>query len=720
MATMKKLPFHYLFLIVPFVATFSAFAQTDSVGFVRDIAALEDNMWVNYARELPNAQQLHQRVIKGSCKSCEAKSVKLLGKFYWANGEYDKGLLLLKQASALAFASNDRETLASSLDLIGNTFYYQAYYDSALYYFNRALRVYEEQRNLQGQITVLHNTSLMYHRKGDFSKTIEFLFREEQLKDQLPGSVYEIEAMGAMGSLMVDSIYYHEEIQDERKALLKYRQANDKKSMYRTYRNIGKAYRQLEEFTLAARNFLKSSVIMEELGMVPEWDLVATDFRDANNPDSCFYFHYKAKADFYRMTQPNISYTLELLGDAHRYFKNFDSARFYYDSAMQMNIRMNNRITFTGIHRYLVGVHTALGNYHAAEKHLLTGLELAKEVALIHEMNLYREGKLLYEKKGDFKKALWFSEKYRVYLDSINRAETALNLTRMQAQFKTAKKEREVEDLQQANLLDKAQLKTRNLQMALAATLILVLASIGALYFSRYRQKARTNQLLESQKKVIENQNRELEKQNKNKEILLSEIHHRVKNNLQIISSLINLKSRQATSDTKEILSQLNGRIFSMGLLHEKLYKNENLQSIRLDLYLAELTRYLLDSFQESEAVVKLELGGDKVEISIDHALTCGLICNELFTNSMKYAFAEDQSDRSIRVSVKKSGGHIELGLSDNGRRIKSLPENFRKSFGLRFVDQLVTSKLRGTWSYRVENGFNTSIRLPHSANGKN
>lgn len=190
-----------------------------------------------------------------------------------------------------------------------------------------------------------------------------------------------------------------------------------------------------------------------------------------------------------------------------------------------------------------------------------------------------------------------------------------------------------------------------------------------------------------------------------------TEIHHRVKNNLQIISSLINLKSRQVSEEATAILNQLNGRIFSMGLLHEKLYKNENLQVIRLDVYLSELLNYLLDSFQDLGAPVVLELDCDEVEVSIECALTCGLICNELFTNSIKHAFKQDQQDARINLSLKYKYPSISFCMGDNGKGSPTI--SIEKTFGLRFVDQLIKSKLNGNYRFETMNGFVVFIDIP-------
>lgn len=705
---MKTIIIYYCVLLslwlLPATDVLAQAQRSDSL-LQESILSMEDQMWVNYPTELVKAKELHHKAIQSSCHSCQAKSYKLIGKFFWANGEYPKGLTQFRRAIAIATKVGDHETLAATYDLMGNTFYYQAYYDSALYFFDKALHVYEVNNNAQGMITVLHNTSLMYHRKGNFEKTIEYLFREEQLKDQLPESIHEIEAMGAMGSLMIDSIYYREEIADELNALRTYRLSNNKKAIARANRNIAKAHRQLEEYVLAARYFIKSASILNELGIVPDWDLAATDYRDANLKDSCFYYHYLAKQNFSRMTLPNVSYSLELLGDAHLHFKRPDSALLYYDSAIRMNYRMNNRLTFTGIHRSLVDVHKQLSNYGEAEKHLQLGLNLAKEVALIHEMNLYKEGKSLFEQKGDYKKALFYSERYRSYQDSIHRAETALSLTKLQAEFKTAKRTREVKELQQKEQLSAAQLATRNLQIALAVSLLLIITSAGVLYYTRYRH----NKKLSERLKVS----------NKEKEGLLHEIHHRVKNNLQIISSLIQLKTRQTTSvETHEVLHQLNGRIFSMGLLHEKLYQQENIQSIRLDEYLIEISRQLVSSFDETRHPISLSMNSKPVEIDMNKALTCGLIVNELVTNAIKYAFTPDQQDRKIGLSIQQENGTTKLEISDNGRSPKPISGNFNKSFGSRFVDQLVIAKLGGEWSVSTENGFHVTIKFTLETNG--
>ena len=279
-----------------------------------------------------------------------------------------------------------------------------------------------------------------------------------------------------------------------------------------------------------------------------------------------------------------------------------------------------------------------------------------------------------------------------------------MNLTELQAEFKTAKKAREVNELQQKNLLSEATMQTRNLQIALAVALLLILAALGRLYYIRYRHNKKLSERLQIS--------------NKEKEGLLNEIHHRVKNNLQIISSLIHLKTHQSvSSETHDALHQLNGRIYSMGLIHEKLYRNEDIRNIHLDEYLTEVSHHLISSFEASEHPIKLQLNCQPVALEIDKALTCGLIINELVTNAIKYAFTADQHDRQVTIQLVHDGDVITLNIFDNGAMLKPAPSDLKKSFGLRFVDQLVNTKLGGEWSLNTESGFQVAIKFT-SLNG--
>jgi two-component sensor histidine kinase len=178
----------------------------------------------------------------------------------------------------------------------------------------------------------------------------------------------------------------------------------------------------------------------------------------------------------------------------------------------------------------------------------------------------------------------------------------------------------------------------------------------------------------------------------KEKEILLKEIHHRVKNNLQIISSLLNLQSEYITDKaSKELFYDSLNRIRSMALIHERLYQSKNFSKINVLDYIKDVTNYLLRTYKNNQREIKVELGVENLSISIEYAIPLGLLINEVVSNSLKYAFNGLQSGL-ITISMRNGGGgNYELLLKDNGTGI---PEqiDFRntKSLGLQLVNNLV------------------------------
>ncbi len=154
----------------------------------------------------------------------------------------------------------------------------------------------------------------------------------------------------------------------------------------------------------------------------------------------------------------------------------------------------------------------------------------------------------------------------------------------------------------------------------------------------------------------------------KEKEVLLREIHHRVKNNLQIISSLLNMQSRQLTdSVVRDLFDDSQHRVRTMALIHEKLYQSDGLTLINFDQYLRNLTTHLFRSYATRSPMVNITVTAENVFLSIDTAIPCGLIVNELTSNSLKYAFP-DQSTGEIRVRlIRSDDGRYNLTVADSG-----------------------------------------------------
>jgi len=191
----------------------------------------------------------------------------------------------------------------------------------------------------------------------------------------------------------------------------------------------------------------------------------------------------------------------------------------------------------------------------------------------------------------------------------------------------------------------------------------------------------------------------------KEKKILLQEIHHRVKNNMQIITSLLRLQSGYVIdTEDRKMFEESTNRVKSMALIHEKLYRSEDFEKIDFGEYVRALTRNLIISYGVSPGKVKLESKIDDVMLNITEAIPLGLIINELFTNSLKYAFPEERIGK-ITVELKDDNGELVLVVSDDG---VGLPPDFDiekcNSLGMELVVTL-TRQIKAKMEFKNDNG---------------
>jgi len=201
------------------------------------------------------------------------------------------------------------------------------------------------------------------------------------------------------------------------------------------------------------------------------------------------------------------------------------------------------------------------------------------------------------------------------------------------------------------------------------------------------------------------------------KELLLQEIHHRVKNNLQVVQSLLSLQSRYINNNkTKSVFQESINRIRSMALVHETLYESRDFSSIHMNQYIKKLTVHLQRTYIDPISPIIFEYKIRRIFLPIDLAVPCGLIVNELVTNAMKYAFPEGwEKKKIIQVVFKKEKkGFYNLIVQDNGQGFTA-PVNINnpKSLGLQLVYLLSTEQLGGTMKIDTNRETRFEIRFP-------
>ena len=206
----------------------------------------------------------------------------------------------------------------------------------------------------------------------------------------------------------------------------------------------------------------------------------------------------------------------------------------------------------------------------------------------------------------------------------------------------------------------------------------------------------------------------EIEKSLQEKEILLKEIHHRVKNNLTTLKSLLFLQARASSNDeVKRILSECEMRIQSMALIHQNLYQENIDGRIAIKDFFYEMFDNLNRSFNKNNFTVELELSMEDFYMEMSQGLFLGLIINELATNSYKYAFKENKKGL-IKLSLELKDENYFIHYSDNGNGLKESFDSYQKGFGFKLI-RILVNQVNGKIFYTQENEHPTFILEFHA-----
>jgi two-component sensor histidine kinase len=289
--------------------------------------------------------------------------------------------------------------------------------------------------------------------------------------------------------------------------------------------------------------------------------------------------------------------------------------------------------------------------------------------------------------------------------DSLLAGEHLKELNFLKVQFETAEKEKNITLLEKEAQLQKRKLEQSNqLRMWSGAAMLLLVAFLVILY-SRNRLKNKKNIQLERQKEVINDKNLSLSQLVREKEWLLKEVHHRVKNNLQIVTSLLN-SQLDVVGEGPVLNALLEGkhRIQAMAMIHQRLYNTDDYSFVLMPSYISELVDYLKESFNPGTRII-FKLSIEPVALNLSVAVPIALILNEAISNSLKHGFP-DGREGTITVGLQSLGSYKKLlTIADDGIGIPtSIDEGNPGSFGLRLIRGL-TSDISGTLKIEKNNG---------------
>jgi two-component sensor histidine kinase len=303
---------------------------------------------------------------------------------------------------------------------------------------------------------------------------------------------------------------------------------------------------------------------------------------------------------------------------------------------------------------------------------------------------------------------IFFQEAYSNYLDTLNTRIQQKQSVLLLAKLDLEKRRKDLA----TSLVSLSEQKIKNKSQKTVLTLLVVclIASliICLLIIINSKQKAKSKEALKIHNQYLIENTKRIESQNNYNEILLKELHHRVKNNLQVIYSLLNLQKRRNTdSVTIALLESLQSRIQTMALIHQNLYSNDAFDAIEVKEYAETLVNHLETMYISNDKEVSVIYEVEEIKLSLDKAISLGLIINEAVSNSFKYAFKENQKGELL-ICIKKTGNTCFTTIKDTGKGFNSEEIN-KKSIGLKLI-KTMCEQLKATYTLSHESGVEHQI----------
>lgn len=399
--------------------------------------------------------------------------------------------------------------------------------------------------------------------------------------------------------------------------------------------------------------------------------------------------------------------TLMNLGSLKNETGNNTEALYYYHLSLAIKERIKDNYGKLSAYLNIAEVLLNTGDKKGAEEQLKTGLALAEKIhALDYIKAFHRDLSAYYAGIKDFESAYAHHVDYMTAKDSLITTIKNHDLAELQKSYDLSEKQRKIEALtQQDKLLEEKNVRGRSFRNSLIVIIILILVSVAVL-MNRTRALKRSNSDLATQKKLVEQRERE-------KETLLREVHHRVKNNLQLTSSLLNLQARQMKDkDALQSLKDARDRIMAISLIHQKLFAKDEFDSINLAEYIPDLCNAIVESNKNETTKIKMEYGLSPVFIPLDESISIGLFVNEAIINSLKHAFPE-KSTGEIHILAGKKDNKLLISVSDNGIGMPGVTNpGAGGGFGFKLLHSMAM-KLKGDLKFENKKGASITLEIP-------
>ncbi len=444
-------------------------------------------------------------------------------------------------------------------------------------------------------------------------------------------------------------------------------------------------------------------------------------WKKANNPDSAIFYYEKAieRLNEILEKEPQNGFNIFFkglldgnIGQALMLKKQFLEAIPLLKNDVRSSLKFGNILNAAISYNELAHCYFEIDQYTLSENYLDSALVILKDIDAPKEYlrSLKLRGEL-YQRMNKFKEAVMIYQEYNALKDSIDANDKELLILNQQISFQTHELQEKInaqEKQMNAKLLIEEKRNTQRILMFVLILMMLAILIFG--YFSFLKSKNREKQLSDKNEEITV-KSQMLSAALKEKELLMKEVHHRVKNNMQIIISLLKLQSEKINDKQVEVyFSEARNRIQSMALIHEFLYKKERMDYMQMDEYIKQLILEIQISYTQPNHIIEMDVDLDAIQLDFDTSIPLGLIINELVTNAYKHAFPDGVGH--IWVSFKKVEKNYQLIVKDNGI---GTPDNYKEkmenSLGMELI-HLLSQQINAQLSIIHDKGLEVKITL--------
>ncbi len=562
--------------------------------------------------------------------------------------DFKTALGYAKRGVALAEKAGDRNWQPKFYEMQGRMHANLAQLDSANLFFDKAMTGYLAVGNKKGQATTKFKIAWVHKRKGELEKAMAADLQALRLMEEINDQQGIADAIGRVSEDLSNQGRHAEALEYALRAVDICKKNDFQQLLRYSLRYAGDAYIAMSNPAKALDYYNQALELTLALGADP------TDVADIINSR----------------------------GNALKRLGKLAEALEDYKVCLANSEKANYPGGISTATANLGEVNLLMGNYAAALPFQLKTIALQEEAGDLSNLTEnYGHASTIYERLGDYKLALQYQKKARIMRDSTASVQSDAEMSALRTQYETEKKEATI-------ALQEDQLAQQRLVQWLELGVVILLAGFLLFLYLSYRARSRSNQLLAAK--------------NAENELLLKEIHHRVKNNLEVVSSLLALQSAQIDDQgIKDAMLEGQNRVQSIGIVHQKLYQGENLGAIEMKDYFLNLSESILDSFGAEDRVT-IECAMDQLDVDIDTAVPLGLIVNELLTNTLKYAFPDGRKGK-VQIRLNRNlAGILHLEVSDNGVGKSGITQG--TGFGGQLIS-LLTRQLSGSMREEVKNG---------------